>query len=223
MMAGAAAVPSLWASERNGDKKEDVEIYLSVDDGWHYKRTIIDMANHHKVPLNLFIIGKVVELEPQFWAKAIEDGHEFGSHTYNHHHFSKVSAEVAAEDFKQYKKTITNLLGKETYERIKTFRYPYADSGNRQNRDDIRKMVADYGWKTSWWDMDLSFHSANYGMRAFKNEYDQLSAFTKKIKEKNVLLFHFKDPDFKAIELVIEYGKRKNYKFCKISDKICKA
>ena len=85
-------------------EKKDVEIYLTVDDGWNHKKAIIETANHYKVPLNLFIIGKVIEQDPAIWRQAIDKGHMLGSHTYNHHKLSRIDEEIIAADFKQYKK-----------------------------------------------------------------------------------------------------------------------
>ena len=80
-------------------------------------------------------------------------------------------------------------------------------------------MIEDNGWKTSWWNMDLSFVSCSYGMRPYKDPNDQLSYFSRNIKSINVPLFHFKDPDAKAIEMVIKFGLENGYKFSRLDSK----
>lgn len=201
-------------------KKKDVEIYLTVDDGWSHKKSIIEIANHYKVPLNLFIIGKAIEQDPSIWRDAIDKGHMLGSHTYNHYKLSKIDELTIFSDFKQYKKCVSNTLGQETFEKIKFFRYPYGDTGNKGTKPATKKMIEDEGWKTSWWNMDLSFVSTGaYGLKAYKNPEDQLKYFSKNLKSINVPLFHFKDPDAKAIELIIKFGLENGYKFARLDSK----
>ncbi len=215
-LGGAASM--LMANDTISEKR-DVEIFLTVDDGWNYKKTILEIANHYKVPLNLFIIGKVIEQDPKIWQDAIEKGHMLGSHTYNHYKLSKINEETISADFKQYKKCVVNSLGSENFEKIKFFRYPYGDMGNKETKPATKRMIEDNGWKTSWWNMDLSFASSSYGVRAYKDPYDQLSFFSKHLKNINVPLFHFKDPDVKAIELVIKFGLENGYKFSRLDSK----
>lgn len=81
------------AKKRNKD-------FLTVDDGWHYKKTILEIADHYKVPLNMFIIGKIIEEDPAIWQKAIEKGHMLGSHSQHHHKFSKTDKKIIVDDFR---------------------------------------------------------------------------------------------------------------------------
>lgn len=200
-------------------EKRSVEIFLTVDDGWNHKKEILEIANHYKVPLNLFIIGKVIEQDPKIWQSAIEKGHMLGSHTYNHYKLSKIDEETIIADFNQYKNCVISSLGKESYEKIKFFRYPYGDMGNKITKPTTKKLIEDSGWKTSWWNMDLSFASSSYGMRAYKDPKEQLAYFSRNLKSINVPLFHFKDPDAKAIELVIKFGLENGYKFARLDSK----
>lgn len=215
---GGAA--SMLVADDSLSEKKDVEIYLTVDDGWNHKKAIIETANHYKVPLNLFIIGKVIEQDPAIWRQAIDKGHMLGSHTYNHHKLSRIDEEIIAADFKQYKKCVSNALGAETFEKIKFFRYPYGDTGNKETRPATKKMIEDEGWRTSWWNMDLSFSSTGaYGVKAYRDPKEQLKYFAKNLKSINVPLFHFKDPDAKAIELIIQFGLDNGYKFARLDSK----
>jgi peptidoglycan/xylan/chitin deacetylase (PgdA/CDA1 family) len=215
-----ASLTPMLASTESEKKPSSTEVYLTVDDGWHYKRTILEIAEHYNVPLNMFIIGKVIEQDPALWINAMDRGHLLGSHTYSHHKFSKIDTQTAMDDFKLYRKNMVNRIGKENFERIKYFRYPYGDTGNKDNKEDIKQLIEDNGWKISWWDMDLSFRSSSYGVMPYRDPRDQLKTFEHNInKSKNVLLFHFKAPDFQAIELVIKQGLDQGYKFGKLSDR----
>lgn len=214
-----AAATTVFAQDSSTAQRKDVEIFLTVDDGWYYKDEILAIANRYNVPLNLFIIGQIIEKEPKIWAKALEKGHMLGSHTYNHHKLSRISESVAVNDFKQYKKSVTNALGAENYNKIKFFRYPYGDKGNKHTSATTKQILLDSGWKESWWNLDLSFASKKYGVSAFKDPYEQLAFFSKNIKSVNVPLFHFKNPDVKALELIIEHGLARGYKFSRLDSK----
>jgi len=218
------SAPSLIASDALNLEKPNMtacntEIYLTVDDGWHYKKTILEIAEHYQVPLNLFIIGKVIEQDPSLWIKAMDNGHLLGSHTYTHPKFSKIDISTISEDFKLYRANMIKVMGRENFDRIKYFRYPYGDTGNTENKHEIKKIIEDNGWKISWWNMDLSFKNNGYGVIPFRDPRDQLRSFESGMeRNKNVVLFHFKAPDFQAIELVIKEGLKNGYKFCTLNE-----
>ena len=220
----ASSAPAFAATETLSFDKpasaENTEIYLTVDDGWHYKKTILEIADHYKVPLNMFIIGKVIEQDPNLWISAMDRGHLLGSHTYVHPKFSKIDMATIGEDFKQYRTKMLNVMGRENFDRIKYFRYPYGDTGSAENKQEIKKIIEYNGWKISWWNMDLSFKNSGYGVSPYRDPVDQLRSFeTGMVKNKNILLFHFKAPDFQGIELVIKEGLKNGNKFCTLNER----
>lgn len=194
------------------------EIYITIDDGWFFTKEIIDMANHYKVPLNMFIIGQIVQKDPAFWAKAVEQGHMLGSHTYYHPKFSRTDNSSINTDFKTYESTLKNKIGSDGFKKITYFRYPYGNKGNSANQNEIKKHIEDYGWKVSWWTHDVSFYSGKYGVSAYKDPNNQLKDFVANIKPVNVPLFHFKDPDRVGLEKIIQYGLENGYKFKRLDE-----
>lgn len=62
-------------------------------------------------------------------------------------------------------------------------------------------------------DNRLVVSSNGYGVKAFRSPQDQLRKFASNVKPINVPLFHFKDPDVRALELVIQYGLSKGINF----------
>jgi peptidoglycan/xylan/chitin deacetylase (PgdA/CDA1 family) len=117
------------------------EIYLTVDDGWYFTSQIVDLANHYKVPLNMFVIGQIVQENPKFWNKAVEQGHLLGSHTYYHPKFSRTDSTAIANDFAKYEQSMKNKIGTEGFKKITHFRYPYGNKGNQANKDEIKKRL----------------------------------------------------------------------------------
>lgn len=196
------------------------EIYLTIDDGWYFTSEIIDMANHYKVPLNMFVIGQIIEKDPKFWTKAVEQGHMLGSHTYYHPKFSRTDNAMINADFKNYESAMKNKIGNESFRKITYFRYPYGNKGNSANQLEIKKHIEDYGWKVSWWTHDVSFYQNANGTHVYTKPDAQFKDFTTNIKQTNVPLFHFKDPDRLALEKIIKYGLENGYKFKRLDEKV---
>lgn len=203
--------------------KKIKKYYITIDDGYHYVKEILAVANEKNVKLNLFIIGSIIEENPKIWIEAIEQGHLLGSHTYNHYQFSKHSYKDIKKDFKQYENIMKDKIGLEHYNNIKFFRFPYGDKGNIHNKKDIHKLITqDYGWETVDWDLDLSFNHKDHRCRSFTldEQKDCYSSYcSKSIKPKNIVLFHFKKPDNICLDDFITFGLKHDLEFLRLDHK----
>jgi peptidoglycan/xylan/chitin deacetylase (PgdA/CDA1 family) len=198
-----------------------MNIYLTLDDGWFERRYIVEMANYYKVPISMFLIGKVIEADPLPWQKAIERGHELGCHTYSHPKCSKITGSFFSTDLKNYKKVVIKHLGKSSFDGITTFRFPFGDKGNKGNKQEIETIIRnEFGCQICWWNMDLSFKSNFYGIKSFSSPEEQLRFFSKNVQNHQVVLMHFKKPDSKGLENIIRYGLDNNFRFKRVSDKV---
>lgn len=198
-----------------------LELFLTIDDGWHEQHEIVTMANQYNAPLTMFLIGKALDQNAKVWANAIEKGHELGSHTYAHEKASAVTPKFFAEDLKKYRQCVENRLGKEAFKKITTFRFPYGDAGNKHNKEDIHKILTqEYGWKIAKWNMDLSFRPERPHVRAFKTPQEQFQFFSSNVKDGQIILMHFKRPDSYALEQILRYGTAQKFKFSRISDRL---
>lgn len=199
----------------------NLELFLTIDDGWYEQQQIVTLADRYKAPLSMFIIGKVIAQCPKVWQNAIEKGHELGSHTYNHPAASKMTPVHYREDLREYKKVVEKHLGTETFKNISLFRFPYGDMGNKHNKEEIKKIVTDeYGWKIAKWNMDLSYRPERPKVKPFASPEDQFRFFTSNVTDKQVILLHFKRPDSLALEHILRYGSEQKIKFSRMSEKM---
>ena len=57
---------------------------LTFDDGWSARTELLDALARADVRASFFVIGRVLQDHPEFVRRAIDEGHEFGNHTYDH-------------------------------------------------------------------------------------------------------------------------------------------
>ena len=57
---------------------------LTFDDGWSSRYEVLDALARHDVRATFFAIGRVLDANPDFVQRALDEGHEFGNHTYDH-------------------------------------------------------------------------------------------------------------------------------------------
>lgn len=202
------------------DLKPQKKIAITIDDGWFDREKIVHITDYYNVPVTMFIIGKVIHEDPKPWIKAIEKGHEIGCHTFYHGFFSRETEEKILDDFSLYEKTFLNKLGKDNYQNIKHFRYPYGDTGNKITRPLVEKLVQDKGWKVAWWDLDLSFmHRPRFSdYKSPTLPFDKFKIYMEENHEKTIVLLHFKYPDWEVLPRIIEYSLQNNIKMVKLSE-----
>jgi peptidoglycan-N-acetylglucosamine deacetylase len=57
---------------------------LTIDDGWAARSEMLDALARADVRATFFVIGRVLDENPDFVRRALDEGHEFGNHTYHH-------------------------------------------------------------------------------------------------------------------------------------------
>lgn len=57
---------------------------LTFDDGWSARGEMLDALKRADVRATFFVIGRVLDQDPDFVRRALDEGHEFGNHTYDH-------------------------------------------------------------------------------------------------------------------------------------------
>lgn len=212
----ADAVKANTPSQNNAvNKAGQKTVYLTLDDGWRQKKRILGIAEYYHVPLSLFIIGQVVERDPEVWRLAINQGHEFHCHTYAHHPCSLLSPSAFYADLMRYKQIITQKLGTEAFEHIKAFRFPYGDSGKKAKRDMLKHIIREeFGWKISWWDHDFSHHASQ---QIVVNDTINENIFHT-IKDQSVILMHFTKADADTFERFVIAAAKHNIRFGAFKD-----
>lgn len=102
--------------------KAQKAIVLSYDDGPSHTLTprLLDLLCTQSQPATFFVIGRNAEANNEVVARAVREGHEVGSHTFNHNNAWKVGPLRAARDLAAGIRTVGELGGDKTL-----FRPPY--------------------------------------------------------------------------------------------------
>ena len=63
-------------------------VYLTFDDGPDDKNTpaILDILKENQVPATFYVLGEMVEKNPEVLKRIFEEGHAIGNHSYNHNY-----------------------------------------------------------------------------------------------------------------------------------------
>lgn len=119
-------------------------VALTFDDGPAIETTprLLDLLKEKGVVATFFELGMRVRSNPEITKRAVEEGHEVGSHTMYHQNLVRVSREDAEADIKEAKDVFRETLGKE----IELTRLPYG------NEDDFVRTAV--GTPVVYWSVD---------------------------------------------------------------------
>lgn len=125
-------------------------VAITFDDGPNAATTpqLLQILKEKKVHASFFVLGDKIEKHPDITKKAIENGNEIGSHTFDHQDLSKLSvAEITAEITKADEE-----IRKSIGERPAYVRPPYgsitSEGARIINRPIIEWSVDSQDWKT---------------------------------------------------------------------------
>lgn len=94
----------------SGNKKE-VSLTINVVWGDEFIEPILNILKENDVKATFFIGGKWSEGSKDLLNKIVADGHEIGSHSYNHEHMSKLSYEENLEAIRRSASAIYSASG----------------------------------------------------------------------------------------------------------------
>ena len=124
------------------------EIYLTFDAGYEagYMPQILEALKKHNVKATFFIVGTLIESNPET-IKAISDaGHYIGNHTMHHPNMSKIST---MDSFKKEIEDVENLYKELTGKNLDKFYRPPQGVYSEKNL----KMANELGYKTIFWSL----------------------------------------------------------------------
>lgn len=105
----------------------------------YYIKKILNFAKENNLKFTFFLTAKNIKKKKKFLEQAIKDGHEIGSHSYNHIMLSKLSKD---EIFKELKRA--DEIFKENNIKISGFRAPFLEFN-----DDIIAVLKELNYKYS--------------------------------------------------------------------------
>ena len=216
---------ALAEDEKKADSKEDVKkvVYLTFDDGpTNNTLEILKVLEKENVKATFFVIGELVEENPDILKQVQEQGHEICVHTYNHKKCIYSSKAEYLADYNKAFKTITDVVG---HEPSKFMRMPGGSSTTVADKGTIRAIrneLCDEGLYYVDWNISIEDAlSTNVPVKKL------LATFRKELKKTYIdpntaiVLMHdgaSNSTTHKALPSIIKYFKDNDYEFKNFGD-----
>ena len=190
-------------------KKRDISkfkdkklIAFTFDDGPSAITTnqLLDGLKQYNANVTFFVLGNRVEANQNILNRAYQEGHEIGSHTYNHRNLLLLNNYARIQEIKETNQAIENIIG----EKPTLLRPPYGNI-NEETKKISNMHIIEWGidtldWKTK--DKEL------IAKRIVDNAYDGAI----------VLLHDIYEPSVEGALLAMERLEQEGYAFVTISE-----
>ena len=198
-----------YVDKKHTDHNQDKVIYLTFDAGYENGNVekILDVMQKHSVKGSFFILGNLIERNPELVVRMADEGHLVCNHTYSHKDITHLSEEQLQSELCKLEQAYTNLTGKPM---SKYFRPPEGTFDERS-----LNIVAKQGYKTVFW----SFAYADWD----NQQQMPLEAAKKKILDNlhngEIMLLHpTSETNAAILSDVIGVLKSQGYRFATIDE-----
>ncbi|NEU03446.1 MULTISPECIES: polysaccharide deacetylase family protein [Clostridium] len=111
------SISVLAISDDSKCKENDKIVYLTFDDGpTETTLEVLKILDEENIKATFFVIGKLVEENPNILKEIKEKNHSICAHTYTHNDSNYVSADVYFNDYEKVKNVLNENLNKKNYE-----------------------------------------------------------------------------------------------------------
>lgn len=127
---------------------QDKVIYLTFDSGYENGNlpTILEALKKHQAPATFFVVGNVLESNPDLIKQIAAEGHTVGNHTWSHPDMSAISTKEAfAEELNRTADAYRNITGEE----MPLYYRPPQGKYSVENL----QMAKDLGYATFFWSL----------------------------------------------------------------------
>ena len=194
-----------WSKFYNHGSRDEARIAITIDDWWHPEMLpdFLDVAKEYGVRLTLYPSGCNLHAEDrELWQRALDEGHEIGSHGFTHTDFSKRGNLIIKHDLEKYQTALDETLGYH-YEFL-TVRVPYGSGRTGERSRTLKRCLHQAGFDyIIFWDVD--------------NTKDLKKAL-KSIQNGSIVLMHGNNHDLKFFRELMEALKDRNYEYVTVSD-----
>lgn len=186
--------------------------YLTFDDGPTTNITplVLDTLKKYDVKATFFVLGKMVEQNPDVLKKTYDEGHLIANHSYSHDYkYIYASVDNFLSDFKKSEDIIKNTLNIES--KIEVIRFPGGSFPKKL--ESYRQAAAKKGYKSVDW--NCLNEDAQGGKKTAQQLVDSVIK-TSKGKNELVILMHdsaTKQATADSLGQVIDYLKSEGYRF----------
>jgi peptidoglycan-N-acetylglucosamine deacetylase len=183
-------------------------IAMTFDDGPSATLTpkLLDLLAAHHIKVTFFVIGENVAEHPEIVARAAQEGHEIGNHSWSHPNFAKMSQESVRGQLQRTDDAIRNATGK----RPTLMRPPYGSLTDREKH----WIHAEFGYQIILWDVD-PYDWKRPGPTVVRNR------ILKETRPGSIVLSHDIHPGtIEAMPSTLDALEAKGFKFVTVSELI---
>lgn len=200
-------------AERIKEKNKGKKIaYLTFDDGPSTKGTpmVLNVLKKYDIKATFFVVGNMVEQNPDILKRVYDEGHQIGNHTYGHDYgYLYSSAKNFMNDIYKAEKLIKDVVGDEFDSKI--IRFPGGSFEAR--KAPMKKAVADAGYRDFDWNA-LNGDAEGIGL----SESYLINTLRETVagKQKVIILMHDTDQKIstaKTLGTNIEFLLNEGYEF----------
>lgn len=186
-------------------QKEEKIVALSFDAAYGSDKTeeIMQTLKKYNATATFFLVGFWVDKYPDMTSKIHQNGFEIGTHSNNHSHMSKMSAEDISNDLVASITKIENITGKKPT----VFRAPYGEYN-----DTLISESEKLGLQTVQWDVDSLDWKGISG--------DEITTrVVSRVKPGSIVLFHNNsDHILDSLDRILELLTARGYTFSTVGD-----
>lgn len=206
----------LAEAKRKEEEQKNMKIaYLTFDDGPSSTVTpkILDILAEYDIKATFFIVGKMVDVNPDILKRIYNEGHSIGNHSYSHV-YSKVYKNMDSflEELTLTENAIKRVLG-EDFE-TKLLRFPGGTHADYKKK--FVEVAEELGYKIYDWN---ALNGDAEGQNLSKDRLIQRLKSTVKSQKELIILMHDTDAKATTVEAlpeIIEYLISKGYTFRKL-------
>lgn len=135
----------IFIDQAHGDDANDKVVYLTFDAGYENGNVakILDVLNEEDVPGAFFILGNLINRNPDLVKRMADEGHLVCNHTNKHKNITKLDKAGITEEIQALENAYTELTGKKM---AKYFRPPEGTFDKES-----LAIVQECGYKTVFW------------------------------------------------------------------------
>ncbi len=197
----------------NQGPKQVKAVYLTFDDGPSTRVTpqILDTLDAYGVPATFFVLGRMVDQNPQILRREYQEGHKIATHGYSHDykHLYSSTANLLS-DIQKGNAAIDKALGFPYNNRV--FRFP---GGSHKKSQAMKKAVTDAGFAYYDWNSSGQDAASASGSTASEIVNSTISTIWGDTGQVIVLLHdtNAKKTTAEALPQIIKYFRDHGYEF----------
>lgn len=184
------------------DEKK-IAFACNVDWGNECIPSMLDVFKEYDIKITFFVTGRWSEKNPELLKMIYDNGHEIGNHGYSHRNYNLLNYEDNREEIHKADLVISKILG------IKS-KY-FAPPSGAYNKDTV-KAATDLGYKVIMWSVD----TIDWRKDSTKDKI--ISRVIGKHHNSAIVLMHPKEETIRALPVMIQNLKDKDYTIGTISD-----